>query len=122
MSQAHWIRPYLKGVVNCQNTRDNVVTRMQQWPLDIPQWHITLHPQLSAKIKILYAFYTRRRINSKFPNLINSIYLSDIYEQIIHYFSYVGFVLWHKRLCYHGANVADAGLTLIQPLAILMEL
>ena len=28
---------YLKGVVNCHNTRDNVVPRMQQWPLDIPQ-------------------------------------------------------------------------------------
>ena len=27
----------IKGVVNCQNTRDNVVPRMQQWPLDIPQ-------------------------------------------------------------------------------------
>ena len=27
----------LKDVVNCQNTRDNVVPRMQQWPLDIPQ-------------------------------------------------------------------------------------
>ena len=91
-----------KGVVNCQNTRDNVVPRMQQWPLDIPQWHITPHPQLSAKIIILYVFHTHRRIKSKFPNHINSIYLSDIYEQIIHHFSYVCFVLWHKRLCYHG--------------------
>ena len=27
----------VKGVVNWQNTRDNVVPRMQQWPLDIPQ-------------------------------------------------------------------------------------
>ena len=26
-----------KGVVNSKNTRDNVVSRMQQWPLDIPQ-------------------------------------------------------------------------------------
>ena len=30
---------------------------------------------------------------SKFPNHINSIYLSDIYEEIIHQFSYVGLVL-----------------------------
>ena len=93
----------VKGVVNCQNTRDNVVPRMQQWPLDIPQCHITPHPQLSGKIIILYAFHTHRRINkSKFPNQINSIHLSYIYEQIIHHFSYVGFVLWHKRLCYPG--------------------
>ena len=27
----------VKSVVNCQNMRDNVVPRMQQWPLDIPQ-------------------------------------------------------------------------------------
>ena len=27
----------LNGVVNCQNMRDNVVPRMQQWPLDIPK-------------------------------------------------------------------------------------
>ena len=33
---------------------------------------------------------------------MNSIYLSDIYEEIIHHFSHVGFVLWHKRLCYRG--------------------
>ena len=75
---------------------------------------------------------------SKFPNLINSIYLSDIYEEIIHQFSYVGLVL-----CCHGGleqlthgiitvrafpantayspnvglmsvNVADVGLTLKQ--------
>ena len=92
----------IKGVVNCQNTRDNVVPRIQQWPLDIPQWHITPHPQLPAKIIILYACHTHRRIKSKFPNHINSKYLSDIYEQIIHHFSYVGFVLSHKRLCYHG--------------------
>ena len=91
-----------KGVVNCQNTRDNVVPRMQQWPLDIQQWHITPHSQLSAKIIILYALHTHRRIKSKLPNHINSIYLSDIYEEIIHHFSYVGFVLWHKRLCYYG--------------------
>ena len=84
------------------NTRDNVVPRMQQWPLEIPQWHITPHPQLSAKIIILYAFHTHRRIKSKFPNYINSIYLCDIYEEIIHHFSHVGFVLRHKRLCYHG--------------------
>ena len=31
------IKEWLKGVVNCQNTRDNEVPRMQQWPLDIPQ-------------------------------------------------------------------------------------
>ena len=97
-----WQIQYFKGVVNCQNSQDNVVSRMQQWPLDIPQWHITPHPQLSAKIIILYAFHTHRRIKSKFPNHINSIYLSDIYEKIIHHFSYVSFVLWHKRLCYHG--------------------
>ena len=30
---------------------------------------------------------------SKFPSHITSIYLSDIYEEIIHHFSYVGFVL-----------------------------
>ena len=93
---------HVKGVVNCQITRDNVVPRMQQRPLDIPQWHITPHPQLSAKIIILYAFHTHRRIKSKFPSHINSIYLSDIYEEIIHHFSHVGFVLWHKRLCYPG--------------------
>ena len=39
---------------------------------------------------------------SKFPNHINSIYLSDIYEEIIHQFSYVGLVLRHKQLCFHG--------------------
>ena len=82
--------------------RDNVVPRMQQWPLDIPQWHITSHPQLSAKIIILYVFHTDRRIKSKFPNHTNSIYLSDIYEEIIHHFSHVGYVLRHKRLCYRG--------------------
>ena len=58
------------------------------------------HPQLSAKI--LYAFHTHRRSKSKFPSHKNSIYLSDIYEEIIHYFSHVGFVLWHKMLCYRG--------------------
>ena len=89
----------IKGVVNCQNTLDNV---MQQWPLDIPQWHITPHPQLSATIIILYVFHTHRHIKSKFPNHINYIYLSDIYEEIIHHFSHVGFVLRHKRLCYRG--------------------
>ena len=73
-----------------------------EWPLDIPQLHITPHPQLSAKIIILYAFHTHRRIKSKFPNHINSIYLSDIYEEMIHHFSHVGSVLWHKRLCYLG--------------------
>ena len=31
------VQDIIKGVVNCQNTRDNVVPRMQQWPLDIPQ-------------------------------------------------------------------------------------
>ena len=80
---------------------------------------------------------------SKFPNHINSIYLSDIYEEIIHQFSYVGLVLRHKQLCCHGGletvdspilkvrafpantahspnvvltsvNVADVGLTLKQ--------
>ena len=64
--------------------------------------HISPHIRLSAKIIILYAFNTHRRIKSKFPSHIDSIYLSDIYEEIIHHFSYVGFVLWHKRLCYHG--------------------
>ena len=39
---------------------------------------------------------------SKLPNHINSIYLSDIYEEIIHQFSYVGLVLRHKQLCCHG--------------------
>ena len=92
----------VKGVVNCQNTRDNVVPRMQQWPLDIPQWHITPHPQLSAKIITQYASHTHRRIKSKFTSHINSIYLSDIYEEIIYHFSNVGFVLRHKRLCYCG--------------------
>ena len=42
------------------------------------------------------------RIKSKFTSHINSTYLSDIYEEIIHHFSHVGFVLWHKRLCYRG--------------------
>ena len=92
----------IKGVANCQNTRDNVVPRMQQGPVDISQWHITPHPQLSAKIIILYAFHTHRRIKSKFPSHINSIYLSDMYEEIIHHFSHVGFVLWLKRLYYPG--------------------
>ena len=27
----------IKGIVNCQNTLDKGVLRMQQWPLDIPQ-------------------------------------------------------------------------------------
>ena len=39
---------------------------------------------------------------SKFPNHINSTYLSDIYEEIFHQFSYVGLVLRHKQLCCHG--------------------
>ena len=39
---------------------------------------------------------------SKFPNHINSIYLSDIYEEMIHQFSHVGLVLRHKQLCCHG--------------------
>ena len=39
---------------------------------------------------------------SKFPNHINSIYLSDIYEEIIHQFSYVGLVLRHKQFCFHA--------------------
>ena len=100
MGALSWIA--IKGIVNCQNTRDNVVPRIQQWPLDIPQSHISQHPQLSAKIMILYAFHTHRRIKSKFPNHINYIYLCDIYKEIIHQFSHVGFVLGHKRLCYHG--------------------
>ena len=95
-------RMAVKGVVNCQNTLDNVVPRMQQWPLDIPQLHITPHPQVSAKIIILYAFHTHRRIKSKLPSHINSIYLSDINEEMIQHFSHVGSVLWHKRLCYRG--------------------
>ena len=91
------------------------VPRMQQWPLAFPQWHITPHPQLSAKIIILYAFHTHRRIKSKFPNHINSIYLSDIYEEIIHQVSHVGFVLRHKRLCYHGRSTAYWQWELTQP-------
>ena len=39
---------------------------------------------------------------NKFANHINSIYLSDIYEEIIHQFSYVGLVLRHKQLCCHA--------------------
>ena len=39
---------------------------------------------------------------NKFPNHINAIYLSDIYEEIIHQFSYVGLVLRNKQLCCHG--------------------
>ena len=39
---------------------------------------------------------------SKFSNHINSIYLSDIYEEIIHQFSHVGLVLRLKQLCCHG--------------------
>ena len=27
----------IKGIVNCQNTLDKGVPRMQQWPLDIPR-------------------------------------------------------------------------------------
>ena len=104
---------------------------------------ISLHIQLSAKIIILYAFHTHRRIKSKFLSHINSIYLSDIYEEKNHHFSHVGFVFRHKRLCYRGGletvdfqhmtvrafpanmahslnvglmstNVADVGLTLKQ--------
>ena len=94
---------FTKGIVNCQNKLDKGVPRMQQWPLDIPQWHITPHPQLSANIIIQFAFHTHCCIKSKFPNHINSsIYLSDIYEEVIHQFSYVGFVLRHKQLCYYG--------------------
>ena len=65
---------------------------------------MTYHPTSTviSQIIILYAFYTHRRIKSKFPNHINSIYLNNIYEEIIHQFSYVVFVLIHKRLCYHG--------------------
>ena len=59
------------------------VPRIQQWPLAIPRWHSTPHPQLSAKIIILYAVHTHRHIKSKFPNHIN---LSDIYEKIIQQF------------------------------------
>ena len=84
---------HIKGVVNSQNTLDNVVPRKQQWPLDITQWHITPHPQLSSNIIILHAFHTHRRIKRKFSSHINSIYLSDIYEEIIHHFYHVGFVL-----------------------------
>ena len=83
----------LKGVVNCQNMRDNVVLRMQQLPLDIPQLRITPHPQLSAKIIILYEFHTHCLIKSKLPSHLNSIYLSDIYEEMIQHFSHVGSVL-----------------------------
>ena len=101
-------RLIFKGIVDCQNKLDMGVPRMQQWSLDILQWHITPHPQLSANILILYAFHTHRRIKSKFPNHINSIYLSDIYEKIIHQFSYVGFVSRHKRLCYHGSQHIDS--------------
>ena len=50
----------------------------------------------------MYALHTHRRIKSKFPKHINSLYLSNIYEKIIHHFSHVGFVLRHKRLCYRG--------------------
>ena len=42
----------IKGIVNCQNTLDKGVPKMQQWPLDIPQWHIIPHPQLAGKIII----------------------------------------------------------------------
>ena len=87
-----------KGVVNCQNTRDNVVPRMQQLPLDTPQLRITPHPQLSAKIIILYAFHTHRLIKSKFPSHLNSIYLSDIYEEMIHHFSHGGYVVTQKAV------------------------
>ena len=69
---------------------------------------ITPHPQLSAKIMILHAFHTHRRIKNKFPSHINFIYLSDIYEEIIHHFSHVGFVLWYKRLWYRrGLETVD---------------
>ena len=80
-----------KGIVNCQNTLDKGVPRMQQWPLDIPQWHITQHPQLSAKIIIAYymrlSHIATLRANSQI--IINSIYLSDIYEEIIHQFPHM---------------------------------
>ena len=49
-----------------------------------------IHPQLSAKIIVLYAFHTHRRIKNKFPSHINYIYLSDIYGEKIHHFSHVG--------------------------------
>ena len=80
-----------KGVVNCQNTGTMWFPECNSAPPpDIPQWHITPHPQLSAKIIILYAFHTHRRIKSKFPSHMNSIYLSDIYEEIIHHFPLCG--------------------------------
>ena len=57
----------------------------------------------------LYAFHTHPHIKSKFPNHINFIYLSGIYEEIIHQFSYVGFVLRNKRLCYYwGMKTVDS--------------
>ena len=66
----------VKGIVDCQKTRDMIGgPRMQQWPLDIPQWHITPHPQLSANIIIPYAFQTHR-IKSKFPNN-NKVYILE---------------------------------------------
>ena len=47
-------------------------------------------------------FIPNAAFRAKFPNHINSTYFSDIYEEIIHHFSHVGFVLRHKRLCYRG--------------------
>ena len=41
---------------------------------------------------------------SKFPNHINSIYLSYIYEEIIHQFSYVGLVL----SCHGGLETVNS--------------
>ena len=66
---------------------------------------MTYHPTSTVTSQynnIIYTFNTHRCLKSKFPNHINSIYLSDIYEEITHQFSYVGFVLRYKRLCYHG--------------------
>ena len=35
--------------------------------------------------------------------------MSDVYEEMIHQFSYVGFVLLPKRFCYHGGlETADS--------------
>ena len=94
---------------------------------------ISPHIQLSAKIIILYAFHTHRRIKSKFPSHINSIYLSDIFcgtkvcatvglwkqltSSILTVRAFPANTAHSPNVGLMSANVADVGLTLKQHLA-----
>ena len=108
----------VKGVVNCQNKRDNVVPRIQKWPLDIPQWHITPHPQLSAKIIRLYAFHTHRRIKSKFPihsqGCVTVGVCKQLTSSILTVRAFPVNTSHSPNVGLMSANVADVGLTLKQ--------